>query len=158
MFQYGWIIFITTLILLLKKVMVMGKMSKNGDFQCKMSKKLWFSRPNVPKMLNFKEYFSLRRIFIADIFSRQRILHLLTSIVRIIFIAIVHDILWFTKKLYFCLLICFMYFFRPSWFGIFSLKGGKNFISTKFYKICQKQIIAKKVQCVYYGKIRHHSI
>ena len=41
---------------------------------------------NVQKMLNFKEYFSLlslRRIFFAEIFSLQRILCLLTSIVWI---------------------------------------------------------------------------
>ena len=46
---------------LFKKVMVMEKMSK----------KWGFSRQNVPKMLNFKEYFSLHR-FLCEEFSLQR--------------------------------------------------------------------------------------
>ena len=45
---------------LFKKVMVMGKMSK----------KWWFSRQNVPKMLNFMEYFSLLSLQIFFFFAR----------------------------------------------------------------------------------------
>ena len=58
----------------------------------KKSKKWWFSSQNVPKMLNFKEYFSLLSLhpFLCEEFSLQRILCLVPSIFLCANIACLH--------------------------------------------------------------------